>query len=466
MTEERKQELRQLLNEAMKGLEIRPRSTEKVQLRSIDVQGYKTLLERDWISKSLTISSNLMSYEPHIVNEVTKARLLDLTREEFAPFIHEDRIQSASYMIRQSGLNIGYPLGYLLEQLLKIAIVYGTERAVSDFDRCTENTHASFQYIALLEGISLETDIQIFEGIKLVPLPLSTSELQHYLPDIAMFHTPVLPLVGKTLLIIDASVSPIFHKPFPDLFREDFQEDLIPFKVQVKGGKSPKFKVEDFHNNICQALSLGCNSPVRVPLKWRFVAKNEIFNLDNLGVSGIIQRYDADPFGNVIEIGQSEIAEAKRLYEMLVKLDSDPRKKLQIAIDRWIKSKTSQTPEDKMIDLGVALESLFLPKNKTDQLSLSFRLRAAWHLGESKAHRKELIDEFDAIYTLRSEAVHNGELSPKVKIRKGNKVKQGKSILTSEFIPRAQELCRASIIKILEGRKSPDDDYWKDLILG
>ena len=119
-----------------------------------------------------------------------------------------------------------------------------------------------------------------------------------------------------------------------------------------------------------------------------------------------------------------------------------------------------------MIDLGVAFEALYLPKNKTDQLAFQFRLRAAWHLGENKAERRELIDEFDAIYTLRSQAVHNGELSPTVKIRKGNQNKPGKSVPRSEFLPRAQELCLDSIIKILEDREFPDDDYWKDLILG
>ena len=119
-----------------------------------------------------------------------------------------------------------------------------------------------------------------------------------------------------------------------------------------------------------------------------------------------------------------------------------------------------------MIDLGVAFESLYLPRNKTDQLAFQFRLRASWHLGENKTHRKELMDEFDAIYTLRSQAVHNGKLSSKVKIRKGNKITEGKSVPASEFIPRAQDLCRDSIIKFLENGEFPDDEYWKDLILG
>ena len=63
-----------------------------------------------------------------------------------------------------------------------------------------------------------------------------------------------------------------------------------------------------------------------------------------------------------------------------------------------------------MIDLGTAFESLFLPSDSVDQLAFQFRLRASWHLGKGKAHREELMDEFKAIYILRSKAVHNGEL--------------------------------------------------------
>ena len=67
------------------------------------------------------------------------------------------------------------------------------------------------------------------------------------------------------------------------------------------------------------------------------------------------------------------------------------------------------------------------------------------------------MDEFKAIYDLRSMAVHNGEVPKRIKIRKEE------SVPTSAFIPRAQDLCRQSIIKILKNGKFPD---WNNLILG
>ena len=68
------------------------------------------------------------------------------------------------------------------------------------------------------------------------------------------------------------------------------------------------------------------------------------------------------------------------------------------------------------------------------------------------------MDEFKAIYDLRSKAVHNGAIPEKIKIRSGEE-----RIATPEFIPRAQDLFRQSIIRLLEDGEFPD---WNNLILG
>ena len=405
-------------------------------------------------------------------------------KKELDSFIHDDKILSATFYVFDGGDRHGTHLDSFLKQLLKIAIVQGIEEAVFNFEKCTEETRGSFQTIALLEGIKLDAEIQAFEGIYLIPLPSSASEFPPHFGSIPS-PGPSNSYFRKTVIVTNYSIFPIFHKPsslaktpdepgsyvlflpgigspVPTYASDEWTKQRARFKVEVDGGKFPDFKEADFYNDFCQALSLACNSAVQVGMRWKFIVQDELFSANARRSAQLPQ----GPFGDPVEVGEAQIEKAKCLYEKLANPHSEIAKKLQIPIDRWIKSKAEDNPVDKIIDLGIALEALYLPKNKTDQLSLSLRLRAAWHLGKNKAHRKELIDEFDAIYTLRSEAVHNGELSPKVKIRKGNKAKQGTSIPTSEFILRAQELCRDSIIKILEDGEFPDDDYWKDLILG
>ena len=458
MTEKRKQELRQLLEEAIACLEIQPHLGNTRQLPTIDVDRYKWHLQQSWASYSEDSLWIVAHYRTDIGGN-TKSKLLEFMMEELGSFIHEDKILSATFFVL-GGYSNGVHLERFLEQLLKIAIVRGIEVAVSAFDRssCPKGTHGLFQHIALLEGIRIETEIQVFEGIRLVPLPSSKSELPSHLESIPRPNAPNY-FFEKTTLVIDYSIFPIFHNPSLPVAttgNERFFNQRDRFHVEINGGKFPSFNEWDFYIKYCQALSLACNSPVKIAMCWEFIAEDELFNECHGSTSHSSSH--PGPFGDSTQVGQSQIDEAKRLYQILVNPNSNVAKKLQIPINRWIESKANKDSEDKIIDLGIAFESLYLPKDAIDQLSFQFRLRASWYLGKSKADREKLIDEFKAIYTLRSKAVHNGNVPEKIKIRKGEE-----PIDTSELILRAQDLCRQSILKILEAGEFPD---WNNLILG
>lgn len=98
MTEERKEELRQLLRNATaaENLEIRQRSPNSSPLPPIDIRVYGAHLQQYWQSYAEASLGVVMTYEPNVVNEDVKSKLLDFIRVEFAPFIDEDKILSAS----------------------------------------------------------------------------------------------------------------------------------------------------------------------------------------------------------------------------------------------------------------------------------------------------------------------------------------------------------------------------------
>ena len=79
---------------------------------------------------------------------------------------------------------------------------------------------------------------------------------------------------------------------------------------------------------------------------------------------------------------------------------------------------------------------------------------------KNKEHREDLMNQFKAIYDWRSTVVHTGKLPKK---GSGKKKKSYTQEEVREFIRSAQDLCRDSIIKILEDGKFPD---WNNLILG
>ena len=465
MNEKRKQELQQLLQEALENLEIRPYGG--FEGLSITPDQYKRHLQRVWSS----YSENSLWIVQHFTIDIkgeTRSKILEFIKVELDAFIHDDKILSALRFVvnrdvggitRKDSQTDGDSLSGFLRQLLKIAIFGGIERAASDFEKCTSETDGSFQSIVLLQGIRSEDEFQVFDGIRLIPFSVYTSEpkLPRYLKGSI---NPYYGLYEGMMLVIDYSVSPIFHNPLlPKTTgterkdKWDIQKERFQFKV--KNREFSNFNEENFHEKICQSLSLACNSAVQFDGGWDYIAEEELFYINSSRTNhGAVRPSSAD----TMMIGKSEIDQVKRLYEKMVNPNSNVRNGLQIPINRWIKSKTYKDSIDKIIDLGIALEAIYLPKNTIDQLSFQFRLRASWHLGTDKEDREKLIDEFQAIYTLRSKAVHNGEVSEKIQIRKGEE-----RIDTSEFILRAQDLCRQSIIKILEDGEFPD---WNSLILG
>ena len=384
-----------------------------------------------------------------------RPKLLDFIREELEEFILEDRIESVSSVIIGNRSPNGYPLEDLRNKLLEIARDQDIKAAVSAFDRCTTDTPVSFKYCALLEGIYVEEETQIFDGVRLVP-PLDSLSNLSQLFNFNVSEWRLTPLREKTLLVVDASVSPIFifHKPDPRGYYSG-----STFRVKEYSGKFPDFNASEIHNDdfymeLCQALSLTCNSPVQIRLQWRFLAKDKIFNLTP-GQAESTQLGRSDLSGSSTKVRTSQIEEAKRIYNEFAEFNQKDREKLLIVIKRWIKSKTSQEDVDRMIDLGIALESLYVPES-SGEITFKLGVRAAWHLEEDPVDRRALKKTFGDIYKWRSEAVHTGNLSKKTKNLSQEEI--------DEFIETAQDYCRDSILKILKEGKFPTN--WDNLIFG
>ncbi|MDE0017855.1 MAG: HEPN domain-containing protein [Candidatus Poribacteria bacterium] len=294
-----------------------------------------------------------------------------------------------------------------------------------------ENARDSFQYIRLLDGIVLQDEVEIYPGIRLVPFPQSLGKRGEKIPR----------YVSKWASTV--GIDYFFHKT----------------RLTIDPSEAPEFNSEQF----CKALSLTCNFAVQVATTIPVKKDEEPFSL--VPYAGpLVTHPPRDATKDF------DIVEAKCLYERLENLDSNVRQKLHIPINRWIKSHAEQSamfdrvidPEispkdipgspktrtvDKMIDLGIAFESLYLsgPKN----LSRKFRRRASWFLKKDEAHRQTLKEKFEKIYDLRCDAVHEGKLPRDVEVC-------GKSVPISAFIEQAQGLCQQSILKIIKNGQFPD----------
>ena len=465
MTVERKQELRQLLNEAKRSLAIRYKYGGPI---SIPVDVYSRYLQERWTYYGIDFSS--FAFSINIADGTTESNLLDFIREELFQFIDGQDISVGSYRIDTDSTDEssrlyflgreGNQLWCLLEDLLEISLVQGIEGAVSFFDRCSrpEGTHAFLRNVGFLEGVKIEAEVEVFDGVRLVPLPSSeiVREMEQHLSRVSPFpiHTftnrRTDSLFGKTLLVIDHSAFCKIHRPSETTFQDGTRIDDLPFQVKVHKVKFPnEDAVDSFQTLFCQSLSLVCNSPANIFIGFYALEEDKSFgrHLRRPGISK-----PSEP--RKTEMKEADIEQAKCLYKRLVDLEANDRERLQIPIDRWIMSKTNRSHIDKIIDLGIAFEALYVPDGGGD-LTYKFSIRAARHLGKDKEHRKELLQKFKQIYNCRSDAVHSGKLDKPPKFGKGR-------IPVSDFIERAQDLCRKSIIKILEDGEIPD---WDSLIL-
>ena len=487
MTEERRQELKQLLEAATtkENLKIEYEHARGMIYEyelPLPVEEYRTYLQDRWAYYSAEPLGFSQDVRAHIVNRVIKSKLHDFIQKELAASIEGNNVRFISYAIegnRADGFYLmhirgnGRMLDEYIDHLLKITIVCGAAAAVSVFERfnCTEGVQGHFQSVVSLEGIRLESEIPVFPAVRLVTLPDSASGP---IPASLLRHTPGFLFFlakesehsarGKTLLIMDRPLFSICHKRSQDMFDEESPIDDLPFQFNLEGEKFTNSEaVKSFEKFFCQALSLACNSAVQSSGSGWLFPEEKFFHPCEGGVSLGRSRgqFGDATFGKPTKVGETEIDEAKCLYRKLINLSSSDREKLQIPFDRWLRSKTPRNPIDKIIDLGIAFEALYL-SNIKEPAELSFRLRlhAAWHRGENEKDRKRLMKKLKEIYEWRSAVVHNGKLPKK---RKGkNNTRPHTTDEVDEFIKSTQDLCCKSIKKIITDGQFPD---WDSLIL-
>ena len=349
MTEEKKQELRQLLEEAMGNSEIRDEYDDGQLCLPKDV--YRRYLQESWKYFGLArFSPFWIRPTVSIVNPATKSRLLDYIREELAPFIDIDTISTATYSIESDSTdrarvhrfqNKVVHLRLILKRLLDIALVRDIEQAVSVFDKCSrpEGAQGVFQHVSVINGLTLKTDIEVFKGIRLVPLldsGISREFISYFRFPVFAFGYEFPNFFGQTLLVIDRPGFSIFHKPGPN---QEFPQGLpvgeLPFQV---GEHDTIFRdrgeVDSFQESFSQALSLILNFPIQIPRGafcfeevqisrgGYFFEEDRTFNPRDGTIASLIP---ANQFRDSIVADENHIEKARCLYKRLVGFDSNDR---------------------------------------------------------------------------------------------------------------------------------------------
>ena len=368
MKENRKQELEKLLEESLRKLAIKDR------------HGGRTLSLGDY--RKLFLSNKKDPYtvflkgsvEIQVMDNLVKEKLFDFFQTELDSYVRNGTFLPCISAIK-GGQGGGFPLDLLIRSLCRISIMWGIKIAISVFEKTVTEDQVFFQDMIVLDGLKINREIQLFDGVKLIPLPDSPSQMPNFVPDSDGYSFNVKEIVSKTLLIIDCSVSPAFHKS--------------GVHFEFNQSQTNKTIGEIATSEFCMILALASNSLARPLIKWIHVDERELFFYEcgSTGHSYCFYQRTMSRFENSIPVSDIKTQKFTALYQAFLNFDIQEKQRFTIAIFRWIESKTDKNIVNKMIDLGIAFELLYLDNNNTAQLSYTFRIRVAWHLGRNAEDR-------------------------------------------------------------------------------
>lgn len=443
------EELENLLRESLPFVVLRSKSDDYM---SADDYQQSLMSVRSRYNPQLR--DRISSIVPELENNRLKRALLNFLTTEMMEYLHEGRLHSAGEILRPYGSG-GVPVDLVLRNIIRRAVADGEAVAAQSFVHCMSAPSCTFSEFLALPGLQVDGILEIFDGICLIPLSSEPDQLPAYLPRDDIYPIFVrragdvvngIPWV-RTLLRVDYEVSPTFLKASKVISRKTDPQDLFDIALKSK----------DFHEidwpTFFQALSMVSQRPMQPLLIWRtFIEPYEIFELDTLiGPKRAEWHFFTDFQPHAPLMAKSHVNDLKDLYRGIVGLAAESRARLQVPINRWIASVGHRDEVDRMIDIGIAFDSLYLEDNERGSLGDKLANRASRYLCSNEKEQQELCGLFKRIYNNRSGAVHRGVL------------REGKTPQEKEdFIRRAQSLCLQTIKMAIARGKPQDGKEWED----
>lgn len=140
-----------------------------------------------------------------------------------------------------------------------------------------------------------------------------------------------------------------------------------------------------------------------------------------------------------------EFDEIKKLWDRILQIELRTNKSFRVACERFSRSYEERKPDDKIIDLAIAFESLFTDENTSRNRSYGMGqfvgLGCSMLIGQNREERNEIKEFLRKAFKIRNNIVHGLA----VEIPMINKKKPSMDDVSSKL----QEYLRASIKKLI-----------------
>ena len=327
----------------------------------------------------------------------------------------------------------------LAKWVIRCAALGQPARAADLLFGCIEGEPIPCTDVMVLHGVCQEQDrFDLEPNIRFVRQSLLDTGLSDMIPDEIVLNAvrgggagDVGPwILGATMLCFNYDAPPPLRKP------KDLATPTIYLNKQVA--------LEPPASQLIQALSLTCDATVDVIYKWIS------FDHELASLTGCYnQLYSSVPHGNREHVGLTQDL-IDRTGDLWGKLRGPASSRtLQLAVQRWMKSKAAFDLVDHSIDIRVALEALFCQGEGNGEITLRLALRGAWYLGSDGTERRRYFDTLRNAYRMGSRAVHGGDINEA-------------DPTVPQLLSDSRNLCRDAILKRLDEGKEPD---WTALIL-
>ena len=323
--------------------------------------------------------------------------------------------------------------------IVRASTLLGSSRTVSYLRDWIDARPLTYQAHALVGGLEVREHLDLGNGIRMFPLPMSSDRLPASLPRETGLS--VRDYLGRTILSVDLSVKPVLSRsPYCDF------GDLGPQVIYDPGIASM--------SSLAEALSLVCDQFVYYRLCWNDYAAVSAFSgeqhkrfwklgpdisiltrsigwsgPDSAGVYTLMDRDDGAQ-----ELSHDQFRLAWRLHSKLARQKAASAR-FSTAVTRWMKAiRPDAETTDRFIDLRIALEALFLDK-VTTQTASRLAKSAERALAAHDCGRAFLKSDLKRFYRRASEKIHGG----------GTRLCQEDSYL----LDRGRQICRQGIVTMV-----------------
>jgi hypothetical protein len=313
---------------------------------------------------------------------------------------------------RASRLDYKILAGWLINKARSLC----ADKALDDLENYLNAEEIQCETTLALSGVIPEAICELGRGISLVPWDSlrDCSEKQSVWERCVMaepFHLPEGGLIRR------------FTIPKRHISYQEFQRD-------IKAYMGNEDETELYDALMCIALVGPC-AP-HVVAGWmslpEWVPK----------IGGAMTLPALEGFSSVRAYPPDSCGKARELFGAFCELNAGLRTRLRLAMQRLNRAMRRVVPVDASIDLGIALEALFLAAMPDDRGEITFRLktRAARFLAIDEADRRNVSILVGDLYSMRSSAVHTGAVGSMIRGRPVQEILEEGYSLTADTIRR------------------------------